>query len=1150
MDQLVPLRVLFGNAEFASPLVSPDGKQIAYLAPASNGVMNIFVKTIDSQDTTQLTQESQRPIRFFQWATNGTHLLYVQDLNGNERFHLYAVHVASQTTVDLTPFESAKVLTISRLTSFFYNKVNRLTSSKHPNVVIVGINDRDSKLFDMYQINIITGDRQLVAINPGNVEQWIADADLNIRAIVQRTDDGAGTKTLCFRHDDTDEYLELTRWDLNDEVAPLQLNEDGSGIYVLTSQGESTPNRTLRLVLLSSSDGTELQDIAHHPRADITDVVFNQNGEIDYAVYEYLMPEKVFVNASVQDDFTILADTASGNIEILSRTADDSAWTVGIAPDNGSQRFYHYNRSSKNLSFLGYEQPALEEYSFAHMTPVEIPCSDNETQVGYLTLPVGEKQSNLPLILVVHGGPWTRDHWSFDQRHQWLASRGYAVLSVNYRSSTGFGLRWVHLGNKQWGQAMQQDLTDAVNWAIKSGYANPTRVAIYGRSYGGYAALAGLAFTPNMYVCGVDVVGPSNIKTLLAATPPDWDAVKKMFALRIGPVASDINFNESISPLFHVDKMTKPLLIGQGLNDPRVPKSESDQIAKALYLKGQNVQYILYTDEGHGFHRPPNKIDFAQRTEEFLSSILGGKHAAKDEEATKTSSAILIDVSSLGPPPGWEILTSRSKGLEYYYHKNTRKQYWVDKDLPMGWSYIIEEGHRKRYFDITDKNGTLTYTKPAKPDTTQQRRGSNSLMDLLSPMPRNESPPQEPPAKSLKRAHEHDESSKKRAYEPDESSRKRPYKADDNSNKQAYEADESSRKRARVDNAMTDQQQTAEFYSSLQRASTGDRADSLLYHMRAMNNWIKSVLIREKCSTNCRVLDLACGKGGDMMKWAKQNVSMYMGVDIAQGSLEDAVGRIQKNRQLSQMDVQLVQGDLGKVSLLQDTLYCWNAKDQWHHAVPVLAPYSFDMVSMQFSFHYMFCDHQSAHLFFNTLRSMLPPGGTFIATTIDPDRMMQKLMASVGEYEEDGVTPAPIRIFDSKKREMCTIRMDPTTRARLLYNGAPNAEAYFEGQGNDNDDEGYGLRYKFTLRDGEDEQAVDLPEYLIPNSLLHELIVQNGFQLELQENFQSFVERYSQLPRHRELLHKMHVLNYNGTLSDVEWEIVSLYQVLAFRKLN
>ncbi|OQR94606.1 mRNA cap guanine-N7 methyltransferase [Achlya hypogyna] len=512
-------------------------------------------------------------------------------------------------------------------------------------------------------------------------------------------------------------------------------------------------------------------------------------------------------------------------------------------------------------------------------------------------------------------------------------------------------------------------------------------------------------------------------------------------------------------------------------------------------------------------------------------------------------------------PPGWSVMTSRSKGLDYYFDKKSGRQYWVDKELPVGWSHIVEPDRRIAYFHITDEKGTKTYTKPAaaspprevspprhEPPPSTQRRGSNSVLDLLSPMPRGDestSPPQQRTddgpsygSSSHRRDDEWSRNGQTSAIKRDRS--------DDSEINPTYKRARNDGYGARDSGPKTDQQQAAEFYSSLQRASTGDRADSLLYHMRAMNNWIKSVLIREHCPNNCRVLDLACGKGGDMMKWAKQNVTSYMGVDIAQGSLEDAVGRVQKNRQLAQMDITLVQGDLGKVSLLADSLYSWNARQQWHMAVPVSAPHAFDMVSMQFAFHYMFCDRDSATKFFTSLRNMLPVGGTFIATTIDPDRMIQKLQASVGAVDEDGVTPAPIRIFDGKQREMCTIRMDPSTRARLLYGGAPSAE-----QARDyDDDEGYGLRYKFTLRDGEDEQAVDLPEYLIPNSLLHQLIASNGFELVLQENFQSFVTLHSQVPRHRELLSKMHVLNFNGSLSAAEWDIVSLYQVLAFRKVH
>ncbi|EQC35211.1 hypothetical protein SDRG_07440 [Saprolegnia diclina VS20] len=642
---LVPIPVLFGPTEYASPRVSPDGAHLAYLAPSSNGIMNLFVRpSAGSTTAVQLTTEAKRPIRFFRWATNGTHVLYVQDEDGNERFHLFAVHIATATTTNLTPLPDAKVLTTFPMTSF-YNHINRLTSERFSDDVVVGINDRDPKLFDVYRISVVTGERTLLAANTDRAEAWIVDSDLVVRGAVSPAD-GVGDKKLCIRDDAASPWREVVRWGLNDDVTPLQLSADGTGIYVLTSLNGSD-NCTLRLVLLSTIDGSELATLAHHPKADIGDVVFGIDGSPDYCAVEYLLPEKIILNEHVRDDITRLEALVHSPMELVSRTVDDNAWTICVAPDTSSKRYYHYVRATSTLTLLGLEQPSLEAYTFAPMKAIEIPCIDGETQVGYLTLPVGLPPTQLPLVVFVHGGPWVRDHWGFNPTHQWLANRGYAVLSVNYRASTGYGLRWLHLGNKQWGHAMQQDITDAAHWAIDQGYADASRVGIYGKSYGGYATLAGLAFTPELYACGVDVVGPSNVKSLLAATPPDWDALKAMFALRIGPVESDDAWNTAISPVFHVEKICKPLLIGQGANDPRVPQAESDQIAKALHNAGRRVQYVIYTDEGHGFHRPPNAIDFVLRTEAFLASVLGGRVSALEGSFTAGNTAVEVDLASL-----------------------------------------------------------------------------------------------------------------------------------------------------------------------------------------------------------------------------------------------------------------------------------------------------------------------------------------------------------------------------------------------------------------------------------------------------------------------------------------------------------------------
>ncbi|ETV98356.1 hypothetical protein, variant 1 [Aphanomyces invadans] len=439
-----------------------------------------------------------------------------------------------------------------------------------------------------------------------------------------------------------------------------------------------------------------------------------------------------------------------------------------------------------------------------------------------------------------------------------------------------------------------------------------------------------------------------------------------------------------------------------------------------------------------------------------------------------------------GIPPGWEVMTSRSKGLDYYFNKKSGKQYWVHKDLPQGWSKIIEADRRTYYFHISDEMGTRSYEKPAAvasaplspppqphhihaPSVNEstnphfshppQRRGSNSLHDLLSPVAASVASPEEQyhhtaPQRD-KRPREDVESprSESKHIRRDVASCDRRSSPPRNTREMepAWATSrptpaESSTSRSLVTDG-TDQEQAAQFYSKLSRKKTSDRADSRLYHMRCMNNWVKSVLIQEYSQKQSRVLDLACGKGGDMNKWARHNFQMYMGVDIALGSLEDAATRIQQNADLSRSDIHLVHGDLGEISLLQDALPCWTNQHQWHRAVPLDHPHSFDVVSMQFAFHYMFCDEARATQFFVTLHSTLRPGGMFIATTIDPNRVIQKLMATVGGEEiVDGkvVGPAPIQLRDGKDRALCTIRMDPSTTTRLLR---PTK-----------DDRGFGLR--------------------------------------------------------------------------------------------
>ncbi|RHY71162.1 hypothetical protein DYB38_008612 [Aphanomyces astaci] len=641
------------------PQVSPNGRQIAYLSvDATTAVMNLFVHDVGTPSSAvQVTFEAVRPIRVYRWAETSAHLLYVQDLNGNETFHLYVVDLATMTTVNRTPFPNVKVQASFQLSSMSC-QINRLTSSRCPQEVVIGLNQRNPAVFDVFRLHIVTGELTLLASNPGSVDAWVVDYDLQVRARIQHDDSEVWTKSLWVCNGDT--WRVLASWGLDDQVEPLQLTADGSGLYITStlahtadaadpSPQAANPKRLGRLLLLSIDESAAAVTIASHAEGDVAHVEFHPvTGLPDFATVESFGHAKIVLQPAMQSDLAVLAAVAPGTVSIVSRSADDNKWTVSIASDHHSLRYYLYDRTAQAVTLLGLERPLLEQYTFAPMQPVRVPCSDGESMVAYLTLPLGNAvAAKLPMVLNVHGGPWGQDVWGFNRVHQWFANRGYAVISVNFRGSEGYGMRWLNLGNQEWGRRMQQDLTDTVNWAIGCGYVDASRIGIYGGSYGGYAVLAGLAFTPDVFACGVDIVGPSNIKTLLDSTPPDWAIMKKEFAVRIGDV-SDAAFNRRISPLFHVAAMKAPVLIGQGANDPRVVKSESDQVARELFQAKHDVTYIVYPDEGHGFCRPPNNIDFCYRTERFLANHLGGRVGPVDDGvATKNHTAIVVDLATL-----------------------------------------------------------------------------------------------------------------------------------------------------------------------------------------------------------------------------------------------------------------------------------------------------------------------------------------------------------------------------------------------------------------------------------------------------------------------------------------------------------------------
>jgi len=607
LPPLVPREVFLGNPVKSQARISPDGTRLTYLAPSTTNVLNVWLRTIGKTDDKMITNDVKRGIRSYFWAEDGKHVLYLQDVGGNENFHVYSVDIASNEVKDLTAYEGVRAQ-------------NLLVDRKHPDEVLVGLNQRDKTVFDMHRINLATGESKLDTQNPGDVQGWGTDADFVIRGAQAQSPDGGSI--IRVRDSASAPWRDLMTFSAEENGGLVDFTADGKSVYVESSLGSDVT----RLIRVDAATGKEQELIATDPRCDVGGIMVNDvTHKIEAVGFNYLRNEWKVMDPALAPDFEALKKVHDGDFSVVSRDRADRTWIVAYTDDNGPVASYAFDRKSKKPTFLFVNQPALEKAQLAQREPVVITARDGVKLVSYLTSPVGVPRKNLPMVLYVHGGPWARDQWGYDPTAQWLANRGYAVLQVNFRASEGFGKKFLHLGDKQWGGTMQDDLTDAVKWAISQGIADPKRVAIMGGSYGGYATLAGLTFTPDLYACGVDIVGPSNLKTLLASIPPYWATIRKTFDIRMGDMDTDSLLNQKCSPLFHVDKIKSPLLIGQGQNDPRVNVRESDQIAAAMRAKNLPVEYIVYSDEGHGFARPENRMDFYGRAEGFLSKHLGGR---------------------------------------------------------------------------------------------------------------------------------------------------------------------------------------------------------------------------------------------------------------------------------------------------------------------------------------------------------------------------------------------------------------------------------------------------------------------------------------------------------------------------------------------
>ena len=644
-NPLIPRKVLFGNPDRASVQIAPDGAHLGWLAPRE-GVLNVWVAPREDPAAARpVTHDKGRGIRIYFWAHTSAHILYLQDSRGDENWRLHCVDLATGADRDLTPFDGVQAQVLA-------------AGEKFPAQVIVGLNHRDAQWHDVYRLDIVTGALALLFQNDrfAGIE---VDDDYRLRIALQMRPDGG---TDAYVPSDSGDWQPWQSIPPEDALTTHFIRFDRSGRSVFLT--DSRDRNTAALFALDLRTG-EKTLLAEDPRADVQDVlVHSTEKRVQAASFVHERKRWQMLDPAVEADFAYLRTLGEGDIEVVSRSLDDAFWIVLHVVDDGPARFHLYDRRRREARFLFTNRQALEGRALSPMRPVVIPSRDGLDLVAYYTLPPGTDRDNdgipdqpVPMVFTPHGGPWWRDSWGFSPWHQWLANRGYAVLGVNFRSSTGFGKRFVNAGDRQWGGKIHEDQIDAVRWAIAKGIADPARVAVFGGSFGGFSALAGMTFTPEVFACGVDLVGPSNLVTFIESIPPYWKPMLDMLTTRVGDprTAEGLALLQKHSPLTHVDRICRPLLIAQGANDPRVKQAESDQIVRAMQARHIPVTYVLYPDEGHGFAQPENNLSFHAIAEAFLARSLGGRAEPIGDD---------FKGSSLQVPAGAEELPGLKEALD------------------------------------------------------------------------------------------------------------------------------------------------------------------------------------------------------------------------------------------------------------------------------------------------------------------------------------------------------------------------------------------------------------------------------------------------------------------------------------------------------
>jgi dipeptidyl aminopeptidase/acylaminoacyl peptidase len=644
LPPIIDREIFFGDPELAGAQISPSGKYITFLKPY-NGVRNIWVKERNQkfEEARPLTADTKRPIGNYFWSNDSKYVLYVQDQGGNENYRIYAVDPTEKGDPvpharDLTPLDNVRAMIID-------------LPRVRPDEMIIGLNDRNPQLHDVYKLKISTGERTLIRNNDDNIAGWMTDLNGDLRIGIRQTEDG-GSEILKLNGDKLESIYNVT----SEEAAnPVRFTPDGNSFYLISNKGDNVDKTELLLFDLNTGK-TKLVEKDPMNEVDIASAFFSRKtNELIATVYIGAKRRVYPKTKEFENVFTTLKKLLpEGDINFTSSTEDENLWIVNVSRDVDPGSTYLFDINAGKVELLYKSRPNLPTEYLAPMEPVSYKARDGMTIHGYLTLPKGIEHKKLPVVMFIHGGPWARDFWGYSPYAQFLANRGYAVFQPNFRGSTGYGKKYLNAGNKQWGTgSMQHDITDAVKYLIDKGIADPARIAISGGSYGGYATLAGLAFTPDLYACGFSIVGPSNIITLLNSIPPYWAPIKKTFAIRVGDMEKpeELEMLKKQSPLNSAANIQAPLYVVQGANDPRVKKAESDQIVVALRDLNRQVEYMVAPDEGHGFAGLENRLAMVVAMEQFFAKHLNGRVQEDVRDAIKNRlEAITVDINTVTLP--------------------------------------------------------------------------------------------------------------------------------------------------------------------------------------------------------------------------------------------------------------------------------------------------------------------------------------------------------------------------------------------------------------------------------------------------------------------------------------------------------------------